>query len=203
MRECGQRAGRLRGHEHRRTQHSDGLRGLHRCYELLQGMARAVSRSATSRRRVFHVIGIVNSAEPDKGRAELARMVESLPGAGPPPTWCQMIGKRAGRGRWSCARGHRKSGASSCGSGGMPAEGTRRTRDAIPKRAEDDTRSPCRPPEPALISQESAEAAGALSPRLSMSTLCARSVSLHHDGVLHQTSLRSRWTMMTRANSLP
>jgi hypothetical protein len=29
-----------------------------------------------------------------------------------------------------------------------------------------------------------------------------KSVSLHHDGVLHQTSLRSRWTMMTRANSL-
>jgi len=24
----------------------------------------------------------------------------------------------------------------------------------------------------------------------------------HHDGVLHQTSLRSRWTMMTLANSL-
>src|SRR2546422_1801892 len=35
-----------------------------------------------------------------------------------------------------------------------------------------------------------------------MSTLSAQSVSLHHDGVLHQTSLRSRWTMMTRANSL-
>src|SRR5216684_5421532 len=28
------------------------------------------------------------------------------------------------------------------------------------------------------------------------------SVSLHHDGVAHQTSLRSRRTMMTRANSL-
>ena len=36
----------------------------------------------------------------------------------------------------------------------------------------------------------------------SMSTLSAQSVSPHHDGVLHQTSLRSRWTMMTRANSL-
>jgi hypothetical protein len=36
----------------------------------------------------------------------------------------------------------------------------------------------------------------------SMSTLSAQSVSLHHDGVLHQTSLRSRWTMMTHANSL-
>ena len=36
----------------------------------------------------------------------------------------------------------------------------------------------------------------------SMSTLCAQSVSLHHDGVAHQTSLRSRRTMMTRANSL-
>ena len=36
----------------------------------------------------------------------------------------------------------------------------------------------------------------------SMSTLRAQSVSLHHDGVAHQTSLRSRRTMMTRANSL-
>jgi hypothetical protein len=36
----------------------------------------------------------------------------------------------------------------------------------------------------------------------SVSTLSAQSVSPHHDGVLHQTSLRSRWTMMTRANSL-
>jgi hypothetical protein len=35
-----------------------------------------------------------------------------------------------------------------------------------------------------------------------MSTLCAQSASLHHDGVRHQTSLRSRWTMMTRTNSL-
>jgi hypothetical protein len=36
----------------------------------------------------------------------------------------------------------------------------------------------------------------------SMSTLSTQSVSPHHDGLLHQTSLRSRWTMMTRANSL-
>jgi hypothetical protein len=36
----------------------------------------------------------------------------------------------------------------------------------------------------------------------SMSTLRAQSVSPHHDGVRHQTSLRSQWTMMTRANSL-
>src|SRR5258708_37620680 len=36
----------------------------------------------------------------------------------------------------------------------------------------------------------------------SMSTLSAQSVSPHHDGVRHQTSLRSLWTMMTRANSL-
>src|SRR2546429_7353420 len=50
--------------------------------------------------------------------------------------------------------------------------------------------------------KEPAEAAVARSRIPSMSTLCARSVSLHHDGVLHQTSLRSRWTMMTRANSL-
>src|SRR5207249_2006046 len=49
--------------------------------------------------------------------------------------------------------------------------------------------------------KESAEAAVALSSQFSMSTR-ARSVSPHHDGVLHQTSLRSRWTMMTRTNSL-
>jgi hypothetical protein len=36
----------------------------------------------------------------------------------------------------------------------------------------------------------------------SMSMLRAQSVSLHHDGVAHQTSLRSPRTMMTRANSL-
>src|SRR6266851_3720472 len=58
------------------------------------------------------------------------------------------------------------------------------------------------PPEPALKSQEPVEAAVALSPQSSMSTFHAQSVSLHHDGVLHQTSLRSRRTMMTRANSL-
>jgi hypothetical protein len=36
----------------------------------------------------------------------------------------------------------------------------------------------------------------------SMFTLRAQSVSPHHDGVAHHTSLRSRRTMMTRANSL-
>src|SRR6476660_1585223 len=35
-----------------------------------------------------------------------------------------------------------------------------------------------------------------------MFTLRAQSVSPHHDGVAHQTSLRSRRTMMNRANSL-
>src|SRR5712692_1510668 len=54
-----------------------------------------------------------------------------------------------------------------------------------------DTPSPFRPPEPALNSKESAEAAVARSSRSALSTLHARSVSLHHDGVTHQTSLRS------------
>src|SRR5713101_3525036 len=36
----------------------------------------------------------------------------------------------------------------------------------------------------------------------SMSSLLARSVSLHQLGVAHQTSLRSPWTMMIYSNSL-
>jgi hypothetical protein len=52
-----------------------------------------------------------------------------------------------------------------------------------------DTPSPFRPLEPALKSPESAEAAVARSSRSSLSTLHARCVSLHRDGVLHQTSL--------------
>jgi hypothetical protein len=35
-----------------------------------------------------------------------------------------------------------------------------------------------------------------------VSTLSTQSVSRHHDDVAHQTSLRSRRTMMTSANSL-
>jgi len=65
-----------------------------------------------------------------------------------------------------------------------------------------DTPSPFRPPEPALNSKESAEAAVALSPRFSMSTLRARSVSLHHDGVCTKHLFGHLRTMMTRANSL-
>jgi hypothetical protein len=42
----------------------------------------------------------------------------------------------------------------------------------------------------------------AQSPNSSRFTLRAQSVSPHHEGVAHQTSLRSRRTMMTRANSL-
>ena len=38
--------------------------------------------------------------------------------------------------------------------------------------------------------------------RFGVSTLSAQSVSRHHNGVAHQTSLRSRRTMMTSANSL-
>src|SRR6266516_600864 len=51
--------------------------------------------------------------------------------------------------------------------------------------------------------KELAEAAVAtIAAFLRCPSLSAQSVSPHHVGVLHQTSLRSRWTMMTRANSL-
>src|SRR5439155_18019202 len=65
------------------------------------------------------------------------------------------------------------------------------------------TRCPFRPLESALISSKSRRRRPWHDCRISsMSTLRALSVSLHHDGVAHQTSLRSRRTMMTRANSL-
>src|SRR6202040_208575 len=59
-----------------------------------------------------------------------------------------------------------------------------------------------RPPEPLSKAKERAEAAVALSPQFSMSTLRARSVSLHHDGVCTKHLFGHRRTMMTRANSL-